>query len=158
MLYHSGSQRQGCTTHKCRLKSSQYNHPSQGTLTKCYIILGPRDKAAPPTRQEIGQFLPKQVKYQPCHPFLFLFLPHPQESSLRSRPIRGKVCWTGQIFPEHAEWSFLDPEHSFIVVWQMPPKVRPIKTQLCSPKEIKWNPLWAGPFDPSWHYFQTGPG
>ena len=26
----------------------------------------------------------------------------------------------------------------------MPPKVRPIKTPLCSPKEIKWNPLWGG--------------
>ena len=92
---------------KRRLKSSQYNHPPN-----YYIILGPRDKAAPPTSQQIGQFPPKRVKYRHRHPFLFLFLPHPQESSLCSQPIRDKVRRTGQIFPEHAERS-LDPKNSF---------------------------------------------
>ena len=69
---------------KCRLKSSQvksiyFNHPSQGNSTNCYIILGPRDKAAPPTSQQISKFPLKQC----YHPFV-LFLPHPQESSLLS--------------------------------------------------------------------------
>ena len=52
---------------KCRLKSSQvnsiyFNHPSQGNSTN-YIILGPRDKAAPPTRKQIKEFPSKRVKY-----------------------------------------------------------------------------------------------
>ena len=42
----------------CRLKSSQvkslyFNHPSQGNSTNYYVILGPRDNAAPPTSQQI---------------------------------------------------------------------------------------------------------
>ena len=41
-----------------------FNDPSQGNSTNCYIILGPRDKAAPPTSQEIGKFPPKRVKYR----------------------------------------------------------------------------------------------
>ena len=43
---------------KCRLESSQvksiyFNHPSKGNSTNYYIILGPRDKAAPLTNQQI---------------------------------------------------------------------------------------------------------
>ena len=43
---------------KCRLKSSQvktiyFHHPSQGNSTNYYLILGLRDKAAPPTSQQI---------------------------------------------------------------------------------------------------------
>ena len=48
---------------KCRLKSVYINHRSQGNSNNCYIILGPRDKAVPPTSQQIGQFPLKQVKY-----------------------------------------------------------------------------------------------
>ena len=99
---------------KCRLKSRYFDHSSQGNSTNYDIILGPRDKAAPPTSQQIGQFPPNRVKYRHCRPFFF-FLPHPQESCLCSQPIcRGKVRQTGRIFPEHrpAERirSFLDPE------------------------------------------------
>ena len=52
---------------KCRLKSSQvksvyFHHPSQGNSTNCYLILGLRDKAAPPTSQQINKFPPKRVK------------------------------------------------------------------------------------------------
>ena len=109
-------------TSKCRLKSSQaksvyFNHPSQGNSTNYYIVLGPRDKAAPPTSQQIGQFPLKRVKSQHRHPF---FHPHPQESSLCSQPIRGNVRRTGRIFPEHVERSFLDPEHSFVAVRWIP--------------------------------------
>ena len=67
------------------------------------MILGPRDKAAPPKSQQIGQFPPKRVKYRHGHPFLFFFLPHPQESSLCSQPVRGNVRRTWRIFPEHVE-------------------------------------------------------
>ena len=47
-----------------KVKSVDFNHLSQGNPTNYYIILDPRDKAAPPTSQQhIGQFLPKRVKY-----------------------------------------------------------------------------------------------
>ena len=51
---------------KCRLKSSQaksiyFNHPSQGNSTNYYLILRPRDKAAPPTSQQINKFPPKRI-------------------------------------------------------------------------------------------------
>ena len=100
---------------KCRLKSRYFNHSSQGNSTNYDIILGPRDKAAPTTSQQIGQFPPNRMKYRHCRPFVFFFLPHSQESCLCSQPIcRGKVRQTGRIFPEHrpAERirSFLDPE------------------------------------------------
>ena len=101
---------------KGKVKSIYVNHPSQGNSTKYYIILGPRNKSAPPTSQQIGQFAPKRMKYRHRHPFLFLFVPHPQESSFCSQPIRGKVRRTGRIFPEHAERSFLDPEYCFVAV------------------------------------------
>ena len=100
---------------KNKVKSIYFNHPSQDDSTNYYIILGPRDKAASPTSQQTGQFPPKRVKYRHCHPFFFL-LPHPQESSLSSQSIRGKVCRTGRIFPEHDERSFLNPGHSVVAV------------------------------------------
>ena len=38
------------------------------------IILDPRDKAAPPTSQQIGQFASKRVKYRHRHTFFkFIF-------------------------------------------------------------------------------------
>ena len=97
-----------------------FYHPSRGNSTNYYLILGPRDKAAPPTSQQIGQFPPKRVKYRHGHQVLFLFLPHPQESYLCSQPVRGNVRRTGRIFPEHVERSFLDPEYSFIAVRRIP--------------------------------------
>ena len=56
--------------------------------------------------QQIGQFPTKRVGYQRRHPFLFLFLPHPHESSLKSQRIRGNVHRTGRIFPKHVERGF----------------------------------------------------
>ena len=107
---------------KCRLKSSQvksiyFNHPSQGNST---IFLGPRNKAMPPTSQQLGQFPLKRVKYRHRHPFLVFFLPDPHERSLCSQPIRGKVRRTGRIFPEHVERSFSGPEYSFVAVRRIP--------------------------------------
>ena len=56
------------------------------------------------------------MKYRHGHPFFFFFLPHLQETSLGSQPIRGNVRRTWRIFPEHVERSFSDPEYSFVTV------------------------------------------
>ena len=37
-----------------QVKSVYFNHPSQGNSTNYYLILGPLDKAAPPTGQQIN--------------------------------------------------------------------------------------------------------
>ena len=52
----------------------------------------------------------------PSSGFVLFFLPHPQESSRCSQPVRGKVSRTGRISPEDVERSFLDPEHNFVAV------------------------------------------
>ena len=105
---------------KCRLKSSHvksvyFNHPSQGTWTNYYTILGPRDKTAPPTSQQIGQFPPKRVKYRHPRSFFFFFILHPQESSLCSQPFRGKVRRTGRIFQKLADEAFWTPNIAALV-------------------------------------------
>ena len=122
---------------KCRLKSSQvksiyFNHPSQGNSTNNALILGLRNKAAPPTSQQINKFPPKRVKYLAIpSSIFFFFLVH--RRALRSQPIRGTVRRIGRIFPEHVERSFLDPEYSFVANCIREAKVRPIKNQLYSP-------------------------
>ena len=91
------------------VKSVYFNHPSKGNSTNYYIVLGPRDKAAPPTSQQIGQFLPKRVKCRHRHPFSILFLPHPQGSCLCSQPIRDNVRRTGRPIPELLNEAFWTP-------------------------------------------------
>ena len=104
---------------QAKVMSVYFNHPSQDNSTNYCIVLGPRDKAAPPTSQQIGQFPRKAVKHWHSHPVFFFFFPHPQEGSLCSQPIRDKVRRTGQIFPEDAERS-LDPKNSFVAVRWIP--------------------------------------
>ena len=104
---------------QAKVNSVYFNHPSQGNSTNYCIIPGPRDKAAPPTSQQTGQFPRKPVKYWHSHPVFFFFIPHPQEGSLCSQPVRDKVRRTGQIFPEHAERS-LDPKNIFVAVRWIP--------------------------------------
>ena len=66
---------------KCRLKSSQsqvnsvyFHHPSQGNSVNYYLILGLRDKAAPPTSQQINKFPPKRAKNLAATPSsIFIF-------------------------------------------------------------------------------------
>ena len=123
---------------KCRLKSSQvksihFNHPSQGNSTNDYLILGLRDKAAPPTSQQINRFPPKRVKNLATPSSIFLFSSSTGE--LCSQPFRGNVHRIGRMFPEHIERSFLDPEYSFEEYFQLGSrrKVRPIKNQIGSP-------------------------
>ena len=81
---------------KCRLKSSQvksiyFNHPSQGNLTNYYLILGPRDKAAPPTSQQIKKILPKRVKNLATSSSIIIFIFSSSTGELCSQPIRGNV-------------------------------------------------------------------
>ena len=128
---------------KCRLKSSQFksiyfNHPSQGNSSNYYLILGPRDKAAPPTSQPINKFPPKRVKNLATPSSIFIFISSSSTGELCSQPIRGNDRRIGRMFPEHVERSFLDPEYSFVAVRRILPtrfakKVRPNENQLGSP-------------------------
>ena len=105
-----------CRQHdrKCRLKSSQvksiyFHHPSQGYSTNYYLILGLRDKAAPPTSQQINRFPPKQVKNLATPSSIFIFIFSSSTGELCSQPIRGNDRPIRRMFPEHVERSFLDP-------------------------------------------------
>ena len=120
---------------KCRLKSSQYNHPSQRNSSNYYLILGPRDKAAPTTSQQMNEFPPQRVKNLATPSSIFIFIFSSSTGDLCSQPIRGNVRRMGRMFPEHDERSFLDPEYSFDEYSQLGSrrKVRPIKNQLGSP-------------------------
>ena len=110
-----------------------FHHPSQGTSTNYYLILGLQDKAAPPTSQQINKFPPKQVKNLATLSSIFIFSSSTGEFC--SQPIRGNDRPIGRMFPEHAERSFLDPEYSFDEYFQLGSrrKVGPIKNQLVSP-------------------------
>ena len=118
---------------KCRLKSVDFNHPSQGNSTNYYIILDPRIKAAHPTSQQTDKFPPKRVRYRHGHPFLFFVLPHPQNSPLCSQPTKGnvrqnvpKTCWVKLFGPriQLRRSSTNKPN------WVREAKVRPFKNQL----------------------------
>ena len=122
---------------KCRLKvkSIYFNHPSQGNSTNYYFILGLRDKAAPPTSQQINKYPPKRVKNPATPSSIFIFIFSSSTGELYSQPIRGNDRRIGRMFPEHVERSFLDTEYSFDEYFQLGSqrKVRPIKNQLASP-------------------------
>ena len=115
---------------KCRLKSSQYTyHRSQGNSTNYYLILGLRDKAAPPTSQQINKFPPKQVKNRVTPSSIFIFVFSSSTGELFPQPIRGNDRPIGRMFPEHVERSFLVPEGIFDEYFQLGSrrKVGPIK-------------------------------
>ena len=125
---------------KCRLKSNQvksiyFNHPSQGNSTNCYLVLGLRDKAAPPTSQQINKLRPKRVKNLATPSSIFIFVFSSSTGEPCSQPVRGNVRRIGRMFPEHVERSFSDPEYSFDEYFQLGSrrKVGPIKNQLASP-------------------------
>ena len=99
---------------KCRLKSSQaksiyFNHPSQGNSTNYYLILGPQDKAASATSQQINKFPPKQVKNPVTLSSIFISISSSSTGELCSQPIRCNVCRIGRMFPEHVKRSFWTP-------------------------------------------------
>ena len=98
------------------VKSIFFNHPSQSNSTNYYIVLGPREKAAPPTSQQINKFPPKRVKYLAIPSSIFFFLSSSSTGELSALSQSDKVRRIGRIFPEHVERSFLDPEYSFVAV------------------------------------------
>ena len=105
---------------KCsQVKSSQYKLiiPHRVIQLTAIIIQGPREKAAPPTSQQIKKN-PSEASEVPSdtviHFYFYFFLIH--RRALCSQPVRDKRRRTGRIFPEHVEWSFLDPEYSFVAV------------------------------------------
>ena len=104
------------TKMQAKVKSIYFSHPSQGNSTNYYLILGPRNKAAPPTSQQIKKFPLKQVKNLAALSSIFIFISSSSTGELCSQPIRGNARQIGQMFPEHVEQSFLDPEYSFIAV------------------------------------------
>ena len=107
----------------------------QGNSTNYYLILGLRDKAAPPRSQQINKFPPKRVKNLATPSSIFIFIFSSSTGELCSQPIRGNDRRIGRMFPEHVERSFLDPEYSFDEYFQLGSrrKVGPIKNQLASP-------------------------
>ena len=115
------------------VKSIYFHHPSQGNSNNYYLILGLRNKAAPPTSQQINKFPPKRVKNLSTQSSIFIFSSSTGE--LCSQPIRGNDRGIGRMFPKHVERSFLDPEYSFDEYFQLGSrrKVGPIKNQLASP-------------------------
>ena len=94
---------------KCWLKSIYFHHPSQGNSTNYSLILGLRDKAAPPTSQQINKFPPKRVKNLATPSSIFIFIFSSSTGELCSQPVRGNDRPIGRMFPEHVEQNFLDP-------------------------------------------------
>ena len=99
---------------QAKVKSIYFNYPLQGNSTNYYLILGPRDKAAPPTSQQINKFPPKRVKnlVTPSS----IFISSSSTGELCSQPVRGNFRRIGRMFPENVERSFLDPEYSFVAL------------------------------------------
>ena len=101
---------------QAKVKSVYFNHPSQGNSINYCLILGPRDKAAPPTSQQIKKVPPKRAKNVATPSSIFIFISSSSTGELCSQPIRGNVHRIGRMFPEHVERRFLDPEYSFVAV------------------------------------------
>ena len=102
-----------------KVMSVHFNHPLQGNSTNYYLILGLRDKVAPPTSQQINKFSPKRVKNLATPSSIFISSSSTGE--LCSQTIRGNVRRIGRMFPEHIERSFLDPDYSFVAVRRILP-------------------------------------
>ena len=132
---------------QCRLKSSQYtfiipHRVIQLTAISFWVL---RDKAAPPTSQQINKFPPKRVKNLATPSSIFIFISSSATGELCSQPIRGNVRRIGRRFPEHVERSFL-PGTPNIASSQLDEysqlgsrrKVRPIKNQPGSPNTSNW--------------------
>ena len=82
-----------------QVKSIYFNHPSQGNSTNYYLILGLRDKAAPPTSQQINKFPPKRVKNLATPSSIFIFISSSSTGELCSQPVRGNVRRIGRMCP-----------------------------------------------------------
>ena len=89
-----------------KVKSIYFHHPSQGNSSNYYLILGLRDKAAPPTSHQINKFPPKRVKNLATPSSIFIVISSSSTGELCSQPIRGNDRQIGRMFPEHVEQLF----------------------------------------------------
>ena len=81
-----------------QVKSIYFNHPSQGNSTNNYLILGLRDKAAPPTSQQI----PSEASEEPSDTVIHSYFCFSSSTGeLCSQPVRGNDRPVGRMFPEH---------------------------------------------------------
>ena len=71
------------------VKSIYFNHPSQGNSANYCLILGLRDKAAPPTSQQINKFPPKRVKNLATPSSIFIFIFSSSTGELCFRQMNG---------------------------------------------------------------------
>jgi len=116
------AQQKGWSKMLAKVNSSQYiliipHRVIQLTISHS----GPRDKAAPPTSQQIKTFPLKRMKNLATPSSIFIFISSSSTGELCSQPIRGNIRRTGQMFPEHVERSFSDPEYSFVAVRRILP-------------------------------------
>ena len=81
----------------------------------------------------LGQFTPKRLKYRRRHPFFPFFIHRRALSSLN----QSEASRTGQIFPEHAERSFLDTEYTFVAGRRIP-RTRCAKQKFSQPGTGFW--------------------
>ena len=59
-----------------KVKLIYFHHPSQGTSTNYYLNLGLRDKAAPPTSQQIPSEVSEEPSDTVIHFYFHFFLMH----------------------------------------------------------------------------------
>ena len=121
-----------------KVKSIYFHHPSQGNSTNYYLILGPRDKAAPSTSRQIKIFPPKQVKNLATPSSIFIFISCSSTGELCSQPIRGNVRRIGRMFQNMLSQAFWTPNLAslqFDEYSQLDSRNKrwPIKNQLGSP-------------------------
>ena len=102
---------------KCRLKSSQYiliipHRVIQLTTISFWV---PETRLCLP---QANKQIPFKASEVPSNYVIYFYFFPIHRRVLCSQQIRDKVH---RIFPEHAERSFLDPEHSFVAVRRILP-------------------------------------
>ena len=93
-----------------QVKSVYFNHPSQGNPTNYYLILGPRDKAALPTSQQIPSEASEEPSDSIIH-FLNYFFIHRkallsanQRQCSLNRANVPRTCWVKLFGPRIYLW------------------------------------------------------
>jgi len=105
--------------------SIYFHDPSQDNSTNYYLILGVRDKSS----QQIPSEACEEPNNTVIHFYFYFFFIHTMD-----QPIRGNDRPIGQMFPEHVERSFLDPNIASSNNFQLGlrRKVGPVMNQLAS--------------------------
>ena len=111
---------------KCRLKSSQYtfiipHRVIQLTTISFWVS------------ESTNKQIPSEASEEPSDTIIHFYFSS-STGELCSQPIRGNDHRIGRMFPEHVEWSFLDPKYSFDEYIQLglQRNIHPIKNGLNS--------------------------